>query len=64
MSESHILALLAVPSAPINLSVAQVGEHSVLVSWNTPEHPNGVINNYMVWYSSILSLDENEQVAE
>lgn len=40
-----------VPSAPVNVTAHQIGITSVSVSWDIPEHPNGVIIGYMVWYA-------------
>ncbi|XP_069969954.1 receptor-type tyrosine-protein phosphatase F [Penaeus vannamei] len=38
----------AVPGAPVNLAATATTPESILVSWATPEDPNGVITNYSV----------------
>ena len=48
----------SVPSVPVNVSVRQVGITSVSVSWGVPEHPNGLIIGYMVWYAAATDRDD------
>ncbi|KAK9731833.1 Fibronectin type III domain [Popillia japonica] len=39
------------PSVPTNVSVAQQNGSHILISWNKPEHSNGIIQYYEVcWY--------------
>lgn len=40
-----------VPSEPFNITVHQVNESHVHLSWNTPKHSNGIIKYYEIfWY--------------
>jgi hypothetical protein len=56
----HFKTLEDVPSVPVNVTVRQVGMTSVSVSWGVPEHPNGVIVHYIVWYAP--ALDKNDEM--
>ena len=54
----QLLLVFTVPSVPVNVSVCQVGITSVSVSWGVPEHPNGLIIGYMVWYAPATDRDD------
>lgn len=41
----------ATPSKPLNLVFHDVKNTSVQLSWEAPEHMNGVLKNYEVWYN-------------
>ena len=36
------------PSAPVNVTVTEVGSTYVFIIWESPEFPNGIIQNYIV----------------
>ncbi|XP_071512153.1 receptor-type tyrosine-protein phosphatase T-like, partial [Diadema antillarum] len=36
------------PSAPRNVSISNIGESSVTISWTVPEYPNGRISQYKI----------------
>lgn len=44
--------LEAVPSPPRNLEYSNVTDTSVTLHWDVPEHINGVLMKYTVWYNS------------
>ena len=41
---------VAVPSPPLNLTVTQVWDREVGLSWLGPRHPNGEISGYRVYF--------------
>lgn len=41
----------ATPSKPLNLMVNDVKNTSVVLRWNAPQHLNGVVNKYEIWYN-------------
>lgn len=43
--------LEATPSQPQNLVAYEVHNTSVLLAWNAPEHVNGVLSNYEIWFN-------------
>ena len=55
-----LLLSFTVPSAPVNISLRQVNRSIVIVLWDIPKHPNGIIDRYLVWY--ISSQGNIEQV--
>ena len=46
---------LPAPSYPRNLTVVDVNSTAVMVSWQPPAIPNGVITAYNVWYNQTLN---------
>lgn len=53
--------MLYTESGPVvNLRVKQLGETSLLLDWDTPTEPNGVIVNYRVQYTN-LNEDREEE---
>ena len=44
----------------VNLRVKQLGETSLLLDWDAPTEPNGVIKNYRVQYTQ-LNEDREEE---
>lgn len=62
--ENNKQYVLGIPSEPWNVTVHQRNGSHVLISWNKPEHPNGVIQNYEIcWYPPLppikLKLSDN-----
>ena len=53
-----------VPSAPSNVTLQQTGESltSVVMSWERPEYPNGIIDGYLVWYAELPAGINQTQV--
>lgn len=41
---------IAVPSKPLNLTVVGVNGTSIRLSWIAPEHSNGAIQGYWIYY--------------
>ena len=41
---------LSVPTQPIEVSFYNVTNSSVLVKWSPPQHPNGIIQGYRLYY--------------
>ncbi len=39
-----------VPSMPVNVSMREVTNTSVRVLWHRPQHPNGIIQGYRLYY--------------
>ena len=50
--------LIIVPSAPADIKAVTSGETSVIVSWRTPEMPNGVIQKYTVHRREVIDGEE------
>lgn len=53
-----------IPSEPWNITVQQRNGSHVLISWNSPDHPNGYIQNYEIcWYPPLppikITLSDN-----
>ncbi len=46
---------LPAPSSPQNLMVVNVNSTAIMVSWQPPAMPNGVITDYNVWYNQTLN---------
>lgn len=44
------LSSAAVPSKPLNLTVVGVNGTSIRLSWIAPEHSNGAIQGYWIYY--------------
>lgn len=42
---------LAVPSEPLNLTVAKVTNSMVTIEWEQPKEPNGYIKHYNIFYN-------------
>ena len=42
--------MFSVPSMPVNVSMRSVTNSSVLVLWQSPTSPNGVIQGYRMYY--------------
>lgn len=50
----------AAPSPPRNLEFSNVTDTSVTLHWDIPEHINGVLRKYKVWYnSSVVEVDKH-----
>ena len=45
-------AMFTVPSAPVITAVTAVDSQSVLVTWQAPAEPNGIITGYAITYSA------------
>ena len=43
-----------VPGPPHNVSMRLVNDTTVLVSWQSPKEPNGVITEYEVYYAGFV----------
>ena len=48
---------LPAPSNPQNLTVVNVNATAIMVSWQPPTMPNGVITAYNVWYNQTLNCN-------
>ena len=48
---------LPAPSNPQNLMVVIVNSTAIMVSWQPPTMPNGVITAYNVWYNQTLNCN-------
>ena len=46
----HTLCMSLEPSAVLNLVATALESTSIGVSWNSPQCPNGIINQYQVYY--------------
>ena len=44
------LCLLSVPGKPVNVSVGEVNDSSIELSWAEPLNPNGVIKGYRIYF--------------
>lgn len=56
--------MTGIPSEPWNVTVQQRNGSHVLISWNKPKTPNGIITNYEIsWYPPLpptkLKLTDN-----
>ena len=47
-----------VPSEPVNLRASNLSSQVLNISWDTPEHWNGIITSYKVYYRLIRN-DKN-----
>ena len=45
-------AMFTVPSAPVITAVTAVDSQSVLVTWQAPAEPNGIITGYVITYNT------------
>ena len=45
-----IFMLYAAPSVPRNVTATPINSTSVLISWDSPESPNGIIDSFLVTY--------------
>ena len=45
-----ILTIFSVPEAPTSVKALVMSADSILVSWQQPERPNGIITQYTVYY--------------
>ena len=50
MLTPHSLCLSLEPSAVLNLVATALESTSIRVSWSSPQCPNGIINQYQVYY--------------
>ena len=57
-----ILLPSSAPSVPQNFMVVDTNSTAVMLSWQPPVPPNGVIANYSVWYTENL-ICNNSQVS-
>lgn len=51
--------LCADPGPPVFLAGERVGSAGILLSWNTPPHPNGRIISYIVKYKEVCPWPQN-----
>lgn len=51
--------LCADPGPPVFLAGERVGSAGILLSWNTPPHPNGRIISYIVKYKEVCPWLQN-----
>ncbi len=47
---THVDSVLPVPSRPSNVSYSSVTNSSVLLGWQRPRHPNGLVQGYRIYY--------------
>ena len=66
MGASHFLLFplpfYVAPSEPQNFTVVNVNSTAIMVSWQPPAMPNGVVTGYFVWYTENLTCN-NSQVS-
>ena len=66
MGASHFLlyplTFYVAPSEPQNFTVVNVTSTAIMVSWQPPAIPNGVVTRYFVWYMETLTCN-NSQVS-
>lgn len=53
---------LTVPSAPVNVTLKQVGDAEVVLSWEPPLQPNGILDMYEIWYAADVTVGAMEEV--
>lgn len=56
------MVLFAVPSAPSDIKAVTSGENSVIVSWRSPAHTNGLIQKYTVFRREINTGQEVQNI--
>src|SRR6056300_565770 len=42
--------IFAVPSQPVNVILKNITNSTLTIFWRTPEHPNGVIKGYRLYF--------------
>jgi hypothetical protein len=42
--------LFLVPGKPLNVSIGDVNDSTIALSWSEPENPNGVIKGYRIYF--------------
>ncbi|EFX83408.1 hypothetical protein DAPPUDRAFT_48090, partial [Daphnia pulex] len=42
--------LLLVPGKPLNVSIGEVNDSTIALSWSEPENPNGLIKGYRIYF--------------
>ena len=50
-------SLHTVPSAPLNVTVANKNSTTLLVTWLPPSTPNGVLSSYELQYTGVSSVN-------
>ena len=45
-----LLLLFSAPGRPLNVSIGDVNDSSIALSWAEPENPNGVIKGYRIYF--------------
>ncbi len=53
----HLLFHFAVPSSPLNVTVANKTSTTLLVTWLPPAIPNGVLTNFELCYTGVYSVN-------
>lgn len=53
---THVIHLITVPSAPLNVTLVRVADSLVKLKWEEPESPNGNLKGYSIY---ILNLATN-----
>ena len=54
----NFVSYFSVPSKPTNISEVEINSTSVLVSWENPSSPNGVLLYFTLTYRRVLNLNE------
>ena len=61
MGASHFLLyplpFYVAPSEPLSFTVVSMNSTAIMVSWQPPAMPNGVIRDYNVWYDQTLNCN-------
>lgn len=55
---------VSAPSPPQNVSLVDITNTSITISWNAPEEKNGVITKYEVHYDGKVQTKNNDQNKE
>ena len=53
----NLLFHFAVPSSPLNVTVANQTSTTLLVTWLSPSKPNGVLTNFELCYTGVYSVN-------
>ena len=66
MGASHFLLFhlpfYVAPSEPQNFTVVNVNSTTIMVSWQHPAMPNGVVTGYFVWYTENLTCNNSQVI--
>ena len=54
----YCLSARLVPTAPVNMSIADITPTMFFIQWDPPTHPNGVILRYEVTYTGEDTLND------
>lgn len=62
---TYVTTLADVPSEPVNVKIASITNHSLVVSWDPPLKKNGNIVRYLIYnYSNLTEIDSVQNLTD